>query len=181
MPKGFISKITMLKRVNDRPVFFFFFFSTNSAREKLKLRVVISLLLLLMFLFVVITGVTWTTAGCGEEQVGNREEKVSKCPGWKGSFSNYLVSWFWLKKKNNNNNDQLVFYTSTVIIQWNSSVRTRFLPQLLCKLKADVNQCGKVSANNWLFHQQHFVSTTTTTISVKRCKITYWLDACITV
>lgn len=120
-------------------VFFFFFFSTNSAREKLKLRVVISLLLLLlMFLLVVITGVTWTTAGCGEEQGGNREEKVSKCPGWKGSFSNYLVSWFWLEKKNNNN-DQLVFYTSsTVIIQWNSSVRTRFLLQLLWKLKADV-------------------------------------------
>ena len=144
MPKGFIWKITMLKRVNDRPVFFCFcfcfVFSTNSAREKLKLRVVISLLLLLLlFLLIVITGVTWTTAGCGEEQGGNREEKVSKCPGWKGSFNNYLVSWFWLKKKNNNHNDQLVFYTSsTVIIQWNSSVRTRFLPLLLCKLKADV-------------------------------------------
>ena len=165
---------------------FVFFFSTNSAREKLKLRVVISLLLLLLLLFllIVITGVTWTTAGCGEEQGGNREEKVSKCPGWKGSFSNYLVSWFWLKKKNNNNNnDQRVFYASTVITQWNSSVRTRFLPQLLCKLKADVNQCGKVSANIWLLHQQHFVSTTTTTTttSVKRCKITYWPDACITV
>lgn len=147
------------------------------------MKILIEILIDLAVVVVVITGVTWTTAGCGEEQVRNREEKVSKCPRWKGSLSNYLVSWFCLKKQQKTKKIQLVVYTSTVITQYNSPIRTRFLPRLLCKLRQIWNQCGKVSANISLFPFAALCLTTTTTatISVKRCKITYWPDACITV